>query len=296
MASSSARKSTNVRLLRSYFSASERVAPALAARVAARMWFTLPPEARGARIPEGGAPFQVESQGAVVRGQVWGHGPVVYLVHGWGGRGSQLAGFVEPLVRRGHQVVLFDAPSHGDSDPGPSGPRSGNGVEFGKALDAVGARFGPARALVAHSMGAVSSLLTLKYGWLSTERLVLLAPMSRYVTQFDAFAGFLGIGPRTRRRVDAHVARRVGVPVEEFDVAVLAEQAGPIPTLVVHDRTDRQTSYVESAELVRGLPEASMITTHGLGHQRLLRDPQVIDAVSWFVDGSELTSRLSATA
>ena len=101
MASSSARKSTNVRLLRSFFTASERVAPALAARVAARMWFTLPPEARGARIPEGGAQFQVESLGAVVRGQVWGHGPVVYLVHGWGGRGSQLAGFVEPTGAAG---------------------------------------------------------------------------------------------------------------------------------------------------------------------------------------------------
>ena len=117
------------------------------------------------------------------------------------------------------------------------------------------------------------------------------------VAAFEAaFAGFLGIGPRTRRLVDARVAHRVGVPVEEFDVAVLADQVGPIPTLVLHDRTDRQTSYAESVELVRGLPEASMITTHGLGRQRLLRDPQVIDAVSWFVDGSELTSRLSATA
>jgi len=296
MASPVAIKSTNVRLLRGYFASSELVAPALAARVAARMWFTLPPEARGARLPDGGSPFDVESQGAIVRGRVWGHGPVVYLVHGWGGRGSQLAGFVEPLVKRGHRVVLFDAPSHGDSDPGPSGPRSANGVEFGKALDAVGARFGPARTVVAHSMGAVSGMLTLKYGWLSTERLVLLAPMSSYSTQFDAFARFLGIGPRTRRRVDAHVARRVGVPTEEFDLAVLAEQVGPIPTLVVHDRTDRQTSHDESVELVHGLPEASMITTHGLGHQRLLRDPQVLEGVASFVDGSGLTSRLAATA
>ena len=45
-------------------------------------------------------PFEVESLGAAVRGHVWGEGPVVYLVHGWGGRGSQLASFVEPLRAR----------------------------------------------------------------------------------------------------------------------------------------------------------------------------------------------------
>ena len=39
------------------------------------------------RLPGGGEAFEVESLGAAVRGHVWGAGPVVYLVHGWGGRG-----------------------------------------------------------------------------------------------------------------------------------------------------------------------------------------------------------------
>jgi pimeloyl-ACP methyl ester carboxylesterase len=157
-------------------------------------------------------------------------------------------------------------------------------VEFGMALDAVAARFGPAHAVIAHSLGAVPVLLTLKHGWLSTERLVFLAPMSRFSTQFDAFAKLLGLGPRIRRRVEARIEQRVGIPVAAFDLQPLAEETGPIPTLIVHDRGDRQTSYDESVALAANLPTARMISTDGLGHQRLLRDRSVVDSVVGFVD------------
>src|SRR5262249_35923574 len=50
---------------------------------------------------------------------LWGSGPTVLLVHGWGGRGAQLGAFVEPLVTRGFSVVTFDAPGHGASGSGP---------------------------------------------------------------------------------------------------------------------------------------------------------------------------------
>ena len=46
----------------------------------------------------------------------WGsHGPIVLLVHGWEGRGSQLAAMVPLLVEAGFSVVTFDAPGHGEA-------------------------------------------------------------------------------------------------------------------------------------------------------------------------------------
>ena len=71
----------------------------------------------------------------------------------------QFGAMVAPLVEAGHRVVMFDAPAHGDSDHGPAGPGRTNGVEFAKALDAVFCRFGPAEAVVAHSMGTISTYL-----------------------------------------------------------------------------------------------------------------------------------------
>jgi pimeloyl-ACP methyl ester carboxylesterase len=257
--------------------------PRRAGRRTFDLWFTVPPRMAGTLPPEGGEPFTVHAEGTEVRGHVWGTGPTVYLVHGWGGRGSQLAAFVEPFVGSGHRVVSFDAPSHGDSPDGSVGQGRSHGLELAKALDAVFARFGPAEAVVAHSMGAIATYLALRFGWLGTRRLVLLAPMVEAETLFAQFQAALGFGPRTRRAFDREVARQVGVPLAEFDALVQASYVEPVPTLVVHDTEDRQTPYTDARRLVAGLPDARMVTTHGLGHRRILRDPQVVAEVVDFV-------------
>ncbi|HYF71919.1 MAG TPA: alpha/beta fold hydrolase, partial [Nocardioides sp.] len=256
-------------------------------RRARDLWFTVPPALPATPLPAGGEPFTVRAQGSAVRGHVWGAGPVVYLVHGWGGRGSQLAPLVEPLVASGHRVVLFDGPAHGDSDPGPMGRGRSSGVELGRALDAVAARFGPAEAVVAHSMGAIATYLALRFGWLGTRRLVLVSPMVEATSLFEMFQAALGFGPRTRRAFDRAVDELVGVSVAEFDARVQAAHAGPVPTLVVHDVGDRQTSYAGARSLAEGLPDARFVTTEGLGHRRILRDPDVIARVTDFVRGED---------
>lgn len=290
MTAEHSQKSTIVRLNQWFlglgFGVGERVAPALGARFAEGLWFRLPVRSRD-DAPATGTPFEVLADGCAVRGWTWGAGPVVYLAHGWGGHAAQLGSFVDPLVAQGFTVVAFDAPSHGQSAPGPSGPRESHAVEFGKALDAVAAVHGPAQAVIAHSMGAMSTMLTLKHGWLSTERLVLLAPMSDLDSYLSAFAAVAGFGRRTRAALDRRMQRRVGMAVAEFDLGRLAREVDPPGLLVVHDRRDRQTSYAASERLVRRWPGARMVSTDDLGHRRILRDADVVQLVTRFVaDGA----------
>lgn len=209
-------------------------------------------------------------------------GGTVYLVHGWGGRGSQFGALVEPLVLAGHRVVMFDAPAHGDSDAGPAGPRRTHGLELARALDAVFCRFGPAEAVVAHSLGTIATYLTLRFGWLGTQRLVLIAPMVESVSLFDQFQAALGFGPRTRKAFDRAVDEFVGIAVAEFDARVQAAYVEPVPTLVIADRGDRQTPYADAVDFAQtiGVP---LVTTEGLGHRRILRYPEVITCVVDFV-------------
>jgi pimeloyl-ACP methyl ester carboxylesterase len=285
--SSAFQKSTIVRIrhvsVRTLFRAGELLAPRLGGRAARNLWFTVPPLAPETPLPPGGEPFSVTSLGAEVRGHVWGQGPVVYLVHGWAGRGSQLAGFVEPLTAAGFRTVLFDAPAHGSSVPGPAGPGRTHGVEMGKALDAVAARFGQAHTEVEHSLGTIATYLAIRYGWLGTARLVLLAPMVEAASLVDQFQGALGFGPRTRRAFERDAHTLVGLPISEFDARFQAAHADPVPTLVVHDRGDRQTPYADAVALVDGLPHADLVTTEGLGHRRILRDPAVLRSVVAFI-------------
>jgi pimeloyl-ACP methyl ester carboxylesterase len=242
-------------------------------------------------LPGGAEPFEVEWAHGTVRGLAFGEGPVVYLVHGWGGRGDQFATFVEPLVEAGYRAVLFDAPSHGGSDPGAFGPRSTTGVEFAKALDAVFARFGPADAVIAHSMGAIATMLALNYGWLGADRLVFVAPMCGFATVMDDFQALLGFGPRTRRRAEARVWRQVGLHPDSFELRHLWRQMPePLPALVVQDTRDPQVSFDEVAE-VAGVLGAEVVVTTGLGHNRVLHDTDTVGRVLEF-----LGSRVERTA
>lgn len=267
----------------------DHVAPARAGRMMVDLWFAAPPRMPAQPVPPGGTEFTVQSQGATVRGLVWeppGATGTVYLVHGWGGRGSQLGAMVEPLVASGRRVVTFDGPSHGDSDHGPAGPRRTSGVELARALDDVAARFGPAEAVVAHSLGTIATYLALRFGWLGVRRLVLVAPMVESVPLVDQFQAALGFGPRTRREFERAVRESVGIPLTEFDARVQAAHSDPLPTLVVADRADRQTPHAAAADLARAVG-AQLVTTDGLGHRRILRDPAVVGRVVDFVVGRD---------
>src|SRR5690349_22396214 len=103
------------------------VAPRQAARVGARLWFRvgqLPISPEGRATLDTGERFGLRTKDSRVTGWRWGSGPAVLLMHGWGGRAEQMLPFVEPLVRAGHRVIAFDAPSHGESGPSALGPRS----------------------------------------------------------------------------------------------------------------------------------------------------------------------------
>jgi pimeloyl-ACP methyl ester carboxylesterase len=285
MATSSMQKSTTVRpknrvrLVRSSFAALERVAPSVGARAAERLWFTVP-RGRPVPVPEGGSPFDVRLRGRTVRGWAWGAGPVVYLVHGWGGEAGQLGAFVRPLVAAGFTVVAHDAPSHGASAPGHRGPRSSDIIEIAQSLDAVAARYGPAHAVVGHSMGGLTAMMAIRDGWLGAQRLVMVAPMVRVVDAVPVFAGRLGLGPRIQRRLARRIERQVATPLTAFDIATLAPDVGWPLLLAIHDRDDTETPYRATEALVAGWPDSQLVTTRGLGHRRILRDSAVVRTVT----------------
>jgi pimeloyl-ACP methyl ester carboxylesterase len=271
------------------FSLADAVAPRLAAAWAYRLWFELPPPARtGKTDPDGivellGSPFETALRGRAIRGWTYGEGPVVYLVHGWSGHAEQLKPLVRHLLAQGLKVVAFDGLSHGRSDAGVHGSRSSDAVELGRSLDAVAARFGPARAVVAHSLGALSALLALRDGWLATERLVLIAPVEGVPDFLTRFRARLHFGRRTERRLIARAEQRTGYPVADLDVARLGEQLESRPELlVIHDLGDRETPHEPSARLVAGWPGAELYSTIGLGHRRILADAAVGGTVARF--------------
>lgn len=291
-----AKKSTNGRTMdrrKQLFRLFERVAPPVGARLLDAIWFGLPPVSEKAKklrveLPEA-VPLELPFENSTIRGSVWGDGPTVYLVHGWGGWGLQLAAFVPPLLDAGFRVVAFDAPSHGDSEPGREGAKRSSLLELADSFQAVAAAYGPAYGVVAHSLGAAGVTLALKDG-ASLRRVVFIATATDFRDWLAQFEQHFGFGPRTRERFLRRFARKFG-PIDSYAMVpiidALAEERELPPLLVVHDRSDRETPAEGSRQVAKVWPGAQLHLTDGLGHNRILRDPAVVEAAVTFLSAEQ---------
>lgn len=274
-----------LRATRAAFTALELVAPGLGARWAVRLWCTVP---RGAARRQDNRPrpgtlstVAVPSGRSVVV-ESWGSGPPVYLVHGWGGWRGQLGAFVDPLLARGYRVVAFDAPSHGASAPGRLGPRRSTLAEFSDALRAVVAEHGQPAGVIGHSLGCTATAVAVRDG-LRTPRLGFVAPSVQPLAATRQMAAALGFSERTRSAMIRRLEALVGRPMSDFDLLALADRGHLPPTLVVHDRDDKEVAHDEADRLVATWPQADLVSTEGLGHHRILRAAEVVALVALFV-------------
>jgi pimeloyl-ACP methyl ester carboxylesterase len=263
--------------------AASRVSPALAADWAMDLFFT-PRGRRGSRRVEAflsaGRRFDVAVDGGRVAGWSWGHGPSVYLVHGWAGVGGQLAAFGQALLANGYRVVTFDAPGHGVSE----GRRSSI-VHFAKALRAVADREGEPHAVIAHSLGAAATLRALTQG-LASERVVFVGPTGGPRDWSERFRARLGLSREVMTLMRERSERWLGASWSDFDVPKLA-QGQSAALLVLHDRDDRDVPWSDGAAIAGSWPGATLVTTRGLGHTRILRDDRVVEQAVAFVKGEK---------
>jgi pimeloyl-ACP methyl ester carboxylesterase len=263
--------STSVRLSGRLVALLGALFPGAAAAVAEWVFFT-PPRARRSRgeaLLRQGIRFEVRSEGRRVVAWRFGRGPAILLVHGWAGRAAQMSAFVAPLVARGHSVVAFDAPGHGDSGRGRS-----SAVHFARALRVLASEAGPFHAVIAHSLGAAAVALALRDGF-RARRVVFLGPAAAPPAWIRPFARRLGLPDAVVERLRSNSERRLGLPWDELDVPRLA--TGRVqPLLVLHDRHDDEVSVADGRAIAAAWSGARLVETEGLGHMRILRDPAVV--------------------
>lgn len=262
--------------LRRVFSMLGSVAPGVASWAAERMWFTPPRPlvSKDARVALAkGTPLPIAVDGRHVAAWKFGEGKVVVLMHGWGGHSGQLVPFIEPVVGAGFCVVVFDALAHGASAPSRAGVRLSTFYDFAAGLAAIREQVGPLHGLVAHSGGAIATGIALRRN-LEVERLVLLAPMTRPRKYAALFSAALALDPKVDEAWQARALKRIGTSWEELDLTLQASARRP--ALIIHDREDREVPFADGEALAQAWPGVTLHPVSGLGHRRLLRDPEVI--------------------
>jgi pimeloyl-ACP methyl ester carboxylesterase len=270
-------------LVRGVFGVLNDTVPGVAARWAERLFFNAPRRSASPRVHAflaTGRFRRFPLNGQRIASWSWGEGPVVYLVHGWAGRGGQLAAFVPPLVRAGFTVVTFDAPGHGAS----SGGRTSL-LDFARTLRGLVDHFGPAAGVIAHSLGAAATARALGEG-LQVGRAVFIAPPADPGDWSRRFADRLGISPEVLQAMQARSERRLGVAWSDLNVPRLGAGSGA-PLLVIHDGDDEEVKHSNGAAIAEAWPDARLVTTHGLGHHRILRDASVVGEAVEFVSAAK---------
>lgn len=270
------------------------VAPGLAAMAAEKLFVTVfrhRAPAREDRWARGAERLSIPSPHGELAAWSWGTGPkTVLLVHGWAGRGLQMGAFVQPLVADGYRVVAYDGPGHGDS-PG----RWANLFRLTDGLIAVADFVGPVHGVIAHSLGTTAVLLAASRGELDPGRFVAVSPMASTATMSRWYGQMTGFSPAVVDRMRARLERRFDFEWDDLEPMLLANGFAA-PTLVIHDRDDRELLADESEELVEVMPRGSVELTDGLGHRRILRDPGVVALARSHVDRVESSNPVSENA
>ncbi len=264
-----------------------RWTPALAASLAHRQLST-PPRAPLGRWPttvrEHTRRWQVRFGACDIAVYEWGHGPAVLLVHGWGSDATRMGRLVAPLVQAGCRVIAFDAPAHGRS----SGRRT-DMVEFANAVALVARRAGPLQAVIGHSFGAAMSLYAARDWGVPTARLVLISAFDHCDWFVSLFARHAGLAPEVLQRVRERFAQRYSGRFDWSRMSVLAmAREARLPTLLVHDHDDAEVPFDHGVALAQAMDGAQFLATRNLGHQRVVRNPEVIRRVVAFVSSPEV--------
>lgn len=277
-------KSTTVRVIQTLAPPLSRVSPELSARCLEQLFLTPRKHPRPKREHEWLATAERGSIRFDDRRHVpifaWGrrslHGGPVLLVHGWAGRGAQMAAFARPLVEAGHRVVTFDAPGHGDADGRLTGL-----PELAEAVERVVQVIGEPRAIIAHSLGTTAVTIAMARG-LAPEKVVYVAPPAHPDEYLHRAAAFLGFAPKVGRRAQRRIEARFGYPFSDAKVTALAETLDA-KLLIIHDEDDDDVPIAEGRTLAARWPGATLVETAGLGHRRIVRDPQVVEAAVDFL-------------
>ncbi len=237
------------------------------------LWFTPWTVGRERRLPEGAVRRTFRTGGYGLQGWEVGSGPTVLLVHGWGGRSTDLATVAADVAAAGFRAVAVDLPAHGRS-PG----RRTHRPELAGAVRGGGVLVGPLHGVVTHSLGGAATVLALREG-LATERLVLLAPPRRLEHAVARFGDAAKLPDGVEDELRALLEQRFGATIwEDLAVDALLPGAGlgraAVDALVVHDGDDEEIS-VEDGRFVADVLGAEFVETSGLGHGRILVDADV---------------------
>ena len=260
------------------------LAPRLAARWAEKMFFTpmkLPRPASEMPYYESASHLSIEYAEKKIALYTWGEGDeTILLIHGWASRGTRLGHFAEPLVQKGYRVVAYDMPAHGDSEG-----KTTNLLDVSEITAQICNKYGPVHSIIAHSFGGMALCNAVNRNNLKVNKAVLVASPCTFEYILESFRSILNFTQEVADIMVERIRKRLleerKVDFYELSVDSFSTTLN-FPFLVIHDRDDKVVSYSQGVGYANNLPDVEFVTTEGLGHRRILKDPEIMNKIIEF--------------
>ncbi|MCW8933610.1 MAG: alpha/beta hydrolase [Gammaproteobacteria bacterium] len=227
---------------------------------------------------------------------LWGEGPLVVMMHGWSGSGSQFRKHIPGLVNAGYQVASFDAPAHG-LNPG----KQSHLLEFCDTLLAIEQQIGQVDTIMAHSFGAMAAVVSTILGF-SPRQMILIGPHLDAHEMHQTYSELLNLNPRLTQRFRDKIEQKMTDIINssllklDKDVWHFLSPASLLSKtkckgLLIYDVDDEEIPQSQFKEVEKYWQDCQTIETSGLGHHRILKDREVIENVLTFMGEATLKTQ-----
>jgi pimeloyl-ACP methyl ester carboxylesterase len=256
--------------------------------------FITPKKRRKAKLPpifETGEALSFRLDGHTIRGHRWqpysdAIRPAaetapqkVLIAHGFGSATRAFEHYIAALLKKGYEVVAFDAPGHGAS-----GGKRLFITDYVKMLSAIEQSYGPFQSWMAHSLGGLALVLSLEdMPADGRSRMVLIAPSPGIAPALTEWASAHDLPPEAIREIGEYARERAGHPLEWYS---LRRSIGSVASdiLFVQDEGDTVVSLDEAKAIQTDAhPNIRWMFTTGLGHKKVYKDQEVLDQIVDFL-------------
>ena len=217
-----------------------------------------------------------------IRGYRWNHPQAVkvLILHGFGSAACKFERYVSPLVKKGYEVLAFDAPAHGDSDG-----KTTNAVEYSAMIKRVIELYGPIRGFIAHSFGGIALSLALEETVHDENtRIVFIAPATETTSAVDGAFAMLKINDAAvRKEFDSIIYNISGKETAWFSIRRAMNNI-KAKVLWIHDEDDDITPLNDALKVKEDAhPNIEFVVTKGLGHRKIYHDAAIKNKVVEFL-------------
>lgn len=216
-----------------------------------------------------------------IKGWRWNKkaGRRVLILHGYESSVTNFDRYVKLLIKKGYEVLAFDAPAHGRS-----GGKKINAPLYKKMIQEIHNQYGPVESYMAHSFGGLAVCLALEeISHTNDYRLALIAPATETTTAIDAFFSFLQLDKLLRQEFDKIIIKKSGVSPAWYSIKRAMKHIRA-KVLWVHDEDDNVTPLADVLKVKEeNYPDIEFVFTKGLGHRRIYRDNKVIQTIIDFL-------------